>query len=242
MPFLSSGVYSTVTSLGSVIADMVAALTKLGQGTFAPPTTALTLVNGANTNVVLPATSRMRIAGPTGAFSISGFAGGVDGMRIWIYNPLSQTMTITNNATSTAANRILTNNNGADIVLQAGSSSLVVMSYDGTDLRWIVESVINLNRGTAPITKTGNYSQTGFEQTIIFNGSASITFTLLSAASVPGLRVRVVTIAAQPVVSNASNVVPLTGGSAGTAILSGTAGKWADLESDGTNWVITAAV
>jgi hypothetical protein len=35
--------------------------------------------------------------------------------------------------------------------------------------------------------------------------------------------------------------VPLAGGAAGTAILAATAGKWADISSDGTNWVIMAS-
>lgn len=96
-------------------------------------------------------------------------------------------------------------------------------------------------QGTASVTTTSNYAQTGFESTVIFNGGGSLTATLLSPGFVPGLKVRFRTIAAQPVVSNASNVVPLVGGAAGTAILAGTAGKWADLESDGTSWIITAA-
>jgi hypothetical protein len=36
-------------------------------------------------------------------------------------------------------------------------------------------------------------------------------------------------------------VVPLAGGAAGTAILAATAGKYATLVSDGTNWIITQA-
>jgi hypothetical protein len=40
--------------------------------------------------------------------------------------------------------------------------------------------------------------------------------------------------------SASSNVVPLAGGAAGTAILSATAGAWATLVSDGTNWIVMA--
>jgi hypothetical protein len=40
--------------------------------------------------------------------------------------------------------------------------------------------------------------------------------------------------------SASSNVVPRAGGAAGTAIVSGTAGNWAELVSDGSNWVIMA--
>ena len=78
------------------------------------------------------------------------------------------------------------------------------------------------------------------DRTITFNGAASLTLTLPAAASWTGRRIRVRTIAAFTVVSASSNVVPLAGGAAGTAILAAIAGKWADLESDGSNWIITA--
>lgn len=93
----------------------------------------------------------------------------------------------------------------------------------------------------APTTKTANYSQALTDSSLIFNGSGSITLTLLSAATYPGLELLVKTIAAQTVVSATSNVVPLAGGAAGTAILAATAGKWALLKSDGTNWQIMAS-
>jgi hypothetical protein len=47
--------------------------------------------------------------------------------------------------------------------------------------------------------------------------------------------------AAAAVISNAANVVPQGGSSVGTAILAATAGKWADLVSDGSAWWITAS-
>ena len=68
----------------------------------------------------------------------------------------------------------------------------------------------------------------------------TITLTLESASSVPGRELTIRTIQAQTVVSASSNVVPLIGGAAGTAILAATAGKWALLKSDGTNWQIMA--
>ena len=48
------------------------------------------------------------------------------------------------------------------------------------------------------------------------------------------------TVTANAVVSSASDVVPITGGAAGTAILPATAGAWAMLQSDGTNWIVMA--
>jgi hypothetical protein len=100
----------------------------------------------------------------------------------------------------------------------------------------------NLNvANSVSTTKTTNYSQTATDSSLIFNGAGSITLTLVAASSVPGQWLYVKTIAAQTVVSASSNVVPLTGGAAGTAILSASAGKWAALQSDSTNWIIMAA-
>jgi hypothetical protein len=93
-------------------------------------------------------------------------------------------------------------------------------------------------------TKTGDYtldSGTSKDTTIVCNGGATITLTLPTASSFTGRIIRLLTIAAQTVVSASSNVVPITGGAAGTGILAATAGKWADLQSDGTNWQIIAA-
>jgi hypothetical protein len=122
----------------SIFTDIQTALTQLGQGTFAPPSSGIVLVNGANANVVIGSTARMRITGPTGAFSISGITGGADGKRIYLFNTVAFAMTLTNDATSTAENRILTLT-GADVVLRAGTS-FATLSYDGTLQRWILES------------------------------------------------------------------------------------------------------
>ncbi len=73
------------------------------------------------------------------------------------------------------------------------------------------------------------------------NYAGTLTYTLPAAASYIGRMLTVRTITANTVVSAASNVVPLVGGSAGTAILAATAGKWADLQSDGTYWNIIRA-
>lgn len=92
----------------------------------------------------------------------------------------------------------------------------------------------------APVTKTGDFTLADTENWIICNGTGSITVTLPAASSWTGRELTIKTVAAQTVVSASSNVVPLAGGSAGTAILAATAGKFATLVSDGTNWVIMA--
>jgi hypothetical protein len=76
---------------------------------------------------------------------------------------------------------------------------------------------------------------------IVVNYAGIVELTFPSAASSTGTEFHVKTITNNLVISKSSNVVPLAGGSATTAILSATAGKWATLVSDGTNWVIMQA-
>lgn len=88
-------------------------------------------------------------------------------------------------------------------------------------------------------TQTGTtYTVPANINNVIANGSATITLTLPTASSWTDREIRVVNWVAFTVVSNASNVVPQASGAAGTAILAATAGKWALLKSDGTNWNI----
>jgi hypothetical protein len=76
---------------------------------------------------------------------------------------------------------------------------------------------------------------------LIANFAGTVTLTLPAASSFPGREITVRTIQNQSVVSASANVVPAIGGAAGTAILGATAGKWAVLVSDGTNWQIQMA-
>ena len=93
-----------------------------------------------------------------------------------------------------------------------------------------------------PVTKTADFTVAANEDVIINNKSGSTCVaTLPSASTWVGRRIRIKTIQAQAVDSASSNVVPLAGGAAAAAIVPNTAGRWADLVSDGTNWVIMAA-
>ena len=92
----------------------------------------------------------------------------------------------------------------------------------------------------APVTKTGNFTLGANENEVICNGSASITVTLPTASAWVGRKIRIKTRAAFTVISASSDVKPLDTDTAGTAILAATAGKWAEMVSDGTNWVIMA--
>jgi len=103
----------------------------------------LALANGANTNVTLTAdTTVFRLTGPSGAFSINGFTGGTSGRIIILLSTVSQTLTVTNLATSTAANQIDTMT-GADIVCTATEKTAITMVYEATAQKWFVTSVMN---------------------------------------------------------------------------------------------------
>ena len=79
------------------------------------------------------------------------------------------------------------------------------------------------------------------DHTLIVTGTATVTVTLPNAANFPGKIFHIVNRAAFTVVSAGSNVIPIAGGAAGTAILPATAGTWAQLQSNGTTWDIIAS-
>jgi hypothetical protein len=91
-------------------------------------------------------------------------------------------------------------------------------------------------------TKVADFTLADTEGWIINNKSGSTcTATLPAASAWPGRAVTFKNLQLQTLVSASSNVVPLIGGAAGTAILPGLVGAWATLVSDGTNWVVMAA-
>ena len=100
---------------------------------------ALTLVNGDNNNIALPANATyIRYDGPTGAYTITGIAGGAGGRLLILSTGVAQTLTIANqSANSTDINRIITSTN-ADIV--PGLRAQTTFIYDGTDSRWRILS------------------------------------------------------------------------------------------------------
>lgn len=110
-------------------------------GRIANVTTGLTLSSAAPNDNIAITTSRNRIAGPVGAFSVTGFnytPGVSDGQRIYLHNATNQQMTLVNAAGSAAANQILTLT-GANVVLRAGPS-FATFSYDTVVSKWILES------------------------------------------------------------------------------------------------------
>lgn len=91
----------------------------------------------------------------------------------------------------------------------------------------------------APVTYTSNFSVGATDVWIINNKSgSSCTATLPTASSYTGRVLYFQNYQAQTLISASSNVVPMAGGAAGTAILAAVAGDTCTLVSDGTNWIM----
>lgn len=113
---------------------------RVGQLGVCLPGTALTLANGANNDLVIKS-SYVEIAGPTGAFSISGFVADANysnGQILRIVWTVQQALTITHDAVSGAGSRILTPT-AANVVCAtpvAGGFGFAEFQYSTVASRW----------------------------------------------------------------------------------------------------------
>lgn len=130
---------------------------------------------------------------------------------------------------------------GTDSNVQFGTlATNDLIQYNGTYWTNVTPASVISGAGGAPVTKTANFSVANGETWLINNKSgSSCTVTLPSASTNTGRVLHFQNYQAQTLVSASSNVVPLAGGSATTAILEAVAGANATLVSDGTNWVMT---
>lgn len=124
------------------------------------------------------------------------------------------------------------------VPVNAYLGSLAYMNADSVNVEGIFDGQI---RRRAPVTKTSNFTVGNDEHWIICSGTANITVTLPDVATNTGREIMLKTVAAFSVSSASSNVVPLSGASASTAILASTAGKYATIVSDGSNWIVMQA-
>ena len=115
-----------------------------------------------------------------------------------------------------------------------------LIQYNGTYWTNVTPASVISGAGGAPVTKTADFTVAAGETWLINNKSGSTcTVTLPSASTNTGRTLHFQNYQAQTLVSASSNVVPLAGGAAGTAILAAVAGANATLVSDGTSWIMT---
>ena len=130
---------------------------------------------------------------------------------------------------------------GAIEVKRAGRSTAHALENTLQIVRGGIKTINPLTTGAPRTVTTSSDVVLLTDDAIIANYAGTVTETLLDAATYPGRWLTIKTVTANAVISAASNVVPLAGGAAGTAVLAATAGKWAEMQSDGSSWVIMRA-
>lgn len=124
-----------------------------------------------------------------------------------------------------------------DFSTSTGTGS-VVLSNSPTFTGAITSTSATLARGYVAGTAT-TYTVLSTDTHISWSATATTTFTLPTATLGRELYIRNTT--AFAINSASANVLPLTSNTAGTAILAATAGKFAKLVGNGTNWVVMMA-
>ena len=155
----------------------------------------------------------------------------------------ADTGTVTNTmlAGSIAASKIT-----GTAITQADTGTVTsTMILDGTivDADISTTAGINTTKLAATVTKqTATYTVLATDYIVKMNNSATATITLPTASSYTGRTLKIIHQTATSCVSANSDVVPLNSATASTAIFSSatTAGKWTELVSDGTNWLVVA--
>lgn len=143
------------------------------------------------------------------------------------------------------------NKNRGGLIYDSSNNSLAFRNNSLERMR--IDSAGNVGIGTTtnlstltingPIAPKGSTDVNAATYTVATTDSSlrftttNCTVTLPAAASFPGRILWLNTVTANSVTSNASNVIPLGSNTAGTAIFAATAGKFAMIQSNGTNWV-----
>lgn len=128
---------------------------------------------------------------------------------------------------------------GFTVTFASSGDSLVSVPLTGhlASQEWVAAQGLG---GSAPVAVTATfYTVTGTDKFIQYAATAASTVTLGTATA--GRVLWIANSTAFAINSASSNVVPLASTSPGTAILPATAGKWAMLVGNGTNWVTMAA-
>jgi hypothetical protein len=136
----------------------------------------------------------------------------------------------------------------APVVSSGGTTPAISMAAATSSVNGYLSSTDwstfnNKQSVSAPVTKTADFTVAANDLWLINNKSGSTcTVTLPAASSFAGRILHFQNYQVQALVSASSNVVPISGGAAGTSILVASSGDQATLVSDGTNWLITQYV
>jgi len=144
--------------------------------------------------------------------------------------------------TQTIGDLNISTRTAGDLPIDTRTSGNLDLATRVTGVLPVANGGTGLSARPSVVTKTADFTLANTEGWVINNKSGSTcTVTLPAASSWAGRAVTFKNLQLQTLVSASSDVVPLIGGAAGTAILPGLVGAWATLVSDGTNWVVMAS-
>jgi hypothetical protein len=147
---------------------------------------------------------------------------------------------LTGSTLTTGSNNILLGQS-SDVPSASSSNYLNIGGWLYGDAANFIRVKGSLGTKPAQAIATGTTGTVAADDSaVIINPSGAFTLTLPSAATYPGRWLTIKTVGAQTISSASANVVPLAGGALATPILAATAGKWAELLSNGTYWEIMA--
>jgi hypothetical protein len=108
-------------------------------GLLITPFVDVTLAIGLNQNIIATGRSCIRIVGPTGAFSVGGFSGGVDGQWLSVYNSVMYSVTFLHQSAGSAAVNRINSASNVDLTVRSGTPgrSSMTFRYHGGESRWI---------------------------------------------------------------------------------------------------------
>lgn len=132
------------------------------------------------------------------------------------------------------------------VLLGKDANNVVGQLYIDGGLSIIGNNLFGINPSFTSTTSTSVIYASGYMNTVSslyikITQNSTVTITLPSATGNNGRLISIKNLGTGAVISNSSNVEPFNSSTLGTAILSSGGGKWANLVSDGTNWVIMSA-
>ena len=132
------------------------------------------------------------------------------------------------------------------VLLGKDANNVVGQLYIDGGLSIVGNNLFGINPSFTSTTSTSVIYASGYMNTVSslyikITQNSTVTITLPSATGNNGRLISIKNLGTGAVISNSSNVEPFNSSTLGTAILPSGGGKWANLVSDGTNWVIMSA-
>jgi hypothetical protein len=211
-------------------------------------TQGITQIENGGTGASTAAQARANLGAGTGSVTQVSGTGSVNGITLRGTVTTSGSLTLggtlsdVNIDTQTTGNLPIDTRTSGNLPIDTRTSGNLDLATRVTGVLPVANGGTGLAVRPTVATKVADFTLADTEGWIINNKSGSTcTVTLPAASTAPGRVVGFKNLQLQTLVSASSNVVPLIGGAAGTAILPGLVGAWVTLVSDGTNWVVMAS-